>query len=366
MLNQKFIKKLPTFFANKDIVFPSSVSLEQASSEITAQYKARLLRGNSFADLTSGFGVDCFFIAKNFKSAFYVEKNEELCRCAENNFRILNSENIKIINASAENFLVEMPPVDAIFLDPSRRNNSGARVAFLADCQPNVAELLPLLKQKSAKILLKLAPMLDISKALADLQGTRVVHVISVENECREILFEIGQEENPEIEIKTVNFAKNNVVQYFDFQRDKEREMEAIFARQIEKYLYEPNASIMKAGGFKTVAQRFDIRKLDVNTHLYTSDNLIENFAGRIFAVQNTLESSRQTYKMLKTNYRQANIAVRNYPSTVAEIRRKTGIKDGGETYIFACTLKGKKMFLICKKKYTDNTDDTSLRARNE
>jgi hypothetical protein len=347
---KKMQKKVPLFFENDEILYPSELSAEQASSEIAAKYKAELLRGETFADLTGGLGVDCFFISKKFKKAFYVEKNSETAAAASHNFKVLQADNIEVVNADSELFLQNSETFDAVFIDPSRRNDAGKKVFLLSQCQPNISKMLPNLAPKSKNILLKLSPLFDISQAVAELPGTCAVHIISVDNDCKEILLEIQKTPENDLTIKAIHFIKNSPPQIFTFGKADEKNAKASFACEIKRYLYEPNPSVMKAGAFKIVSERFGIEKLDVNTHLYTSEKLASNFPGRIFEVWQTLESSKQTLGKLKNSYPKANIALRNYPATVAELRRKTGIDDGGETFIFGCVAAGKKVFVVCRK----------------
>ena len=287
---QKTRSKIPAFFDNDELLYPVQLSLEQSSSESTAKYKSTLCEGNALVDLTGGFGVDSYFLSARFNTACYVERNEELCSLAKHNFKSLGRENIEVINANSEIFLSEIAPVDWIFIDPARRSESGKKVVFLSDCEPDVSALSDTLLSKAKKVLIKLSPMMDISAALRELPNTAEVHIISVDNECKEILLLMDQGKHNNQLIRTVNFGKNKETEYFDFHSEEEQPIAVSFASQPEKYLYEPNSAILKSGAFKLVANRFDLYKLHKNTHLYTSSKLSLNFPGRVFEVQkNTL-----------------------------------------------------------------------------
>jgi 16S rRNA G966 N2-methylase RsmD len=348
---QKIKSKIPAFFDNDELLYPVQLSLEQSSSESTANYKSTLCEGNSLVDLTGGFGVDSYFLSARFNTACYVERNEELCSLAKHNFKSLGRENIEVINANSEIFLSEMVPVDWIFIDPARRSENGKKVVFLSDCEPDVSALSDTLLSKGRRILIKLSPMMDISAALRELPNTAEVHIISVDNECKEILLVMDQEKHNNQLIRTVNFIKNKKTEYFDFHSEDEQPTAVSFAAQPEKYLYEPNSAILKSGAFKLIANRFDLYKLHKNTHLYTSSKLSLDFPGRVFEVQKTHSSGKKELKLLAETTPKANISTRNYPLGAEELRKKLKIKEGGEVYLFACTLSGEtKCIVECLK----------------
>jgi hypothetical protein len=334
---QRIRTKVPSFYSLPEILYPAQLSLEQCSSEVTAVYKASLLTGTSFADLTGGFGIDCYFISRNFQKAFYIEKNKELLECVRHNYQTLKAGHVTLECTNAESFLEQLDnKLNAIYLDPARRDLKGNKLVLITDCEPDVASLTPLLKEKCNKLMIKLSPMLDISRALQDLPAMNEVHVVSVDNECKEILLITDWTRKEDILYKTVNFRKDNE-EHFSFYLAEEASAGVRYASHVLKYLYEPNSSLMKAGAFRILSERFELLKLHANTHLYTSDELIRDFPGRVFKVESVTNSSRQSLKSLKTNAAKANITVRNYPATVDEIRKKTGIKEGGDQYIFAC-----------------------------
>jgi len=348
---QKTKSKIPTFYENTDILYPIQLSLEQSSSESTAKYKSSLCEGETFADLTGGFGIDCYFISQKFSQSSYVERHTELCEIATNNFKALGANNIAVFNRQSEEFLTEMTPVDLIFIDPARRGAAGNKVVSLSDCEPNVAKLSSLLLEKAKKVLIKLSPMLDISLALKELPETKEVHIVSVDNECKEVLLLLDDNSDKNLTIKTINIIKDAKIQQFDYLFADESVTQASFAKDILKYIYEPNSSIMKSGAFNLISERFGIQKLHKNTHLYTANVLIENFPGRIFETEQVSGSSKQEIKELQKSVTKANIAVRNYPLSVEEFRKKTGIKDGGSIYIFACkTSNDANSIIKCRK----------------
>ena len=303
-------EKIPSWWEIEKIWYPKHLSLEQCSSEITARYKARLLQGDSLTDLTGGFGIDCSFLATGFKSATYVERQEELCEIAAHNFPVLNLNHINIKNEDGVTYLQAMSPVDCLFLDPARRNEHGGKTVAISDCEPNVAELEELLLQKANRVMIKLSPMLDLSLALKELKQTQEVHILSVNNECKELLILLG-----------------------------------------ETYLYEPNASLLKAGAFRSIAAAYPVRKLHPNSHLYTSDTFIENFPGRIFRIVNQCSFNKKEVKENLADLKKANVTVRNFPATVAELRKRIHLAEGGDTYLFASTLNnGQKVLIRCEK----------------
>jgi len=295
-------------------------------------------------------GVDFAFLSQRFAHSVYVEQNRELCDIAEHNFEVLGLQNVAIENSTNETFLEKMSAVDVIYLDPSRRDDTGKKVVRIEDCSPDVSEIQDLLLAKAKMVLIKFSPMLDISLAIKNLKKVSEVHVISVENECKELLFLLYSEKEY-ISYITVNLNKNNDIEKFYFTFEEEQNAEISFATTIEKYLYEPNTSILKAGAFKSVARQFNIKKLHVNSHLYTSDNLISDFPGRTFAVKDWFVPNKKNLNSFVSETKKANISVRNFPLSVAEIRKKTGLREGGDVYLFATTLSNKKKICVVGEK---------------
>lgn len=345
--------KIPSWYANSEIVYPVHLSLEQASSEITTQYKASLFskQKNKFVDLTGGMGVDFSFLSRYFKEAVYVEQNHNLCELAESNFRALQLTNVQIKNEEAESFLQQMSRADVVFVDPSRRDGMGRKVFRIEDCSPNVAEIKSLLLKKADRVVVKYSPMLDISLALKTLEFVSQVHIVSVENECKELIF-ILDESSDELIYNAVNLKKSGEHERFSFTIEDERNSDISYVAEVENYLYEPNASILKAGAFQSVAKKRGVKKLHKNSHLYTSRELIVDFPGRIFHIEKTFSPGKSNLKSFLQKTKKANIAVRNFPMSVAEIRKKTRLKEGGDIYLFATTLADeRKVWIIGRKR---------------
>ena len=343
---QKARKKLPEFYANKAILYPSVLSMEQCSSEATAKYKARLIQGKAFIDLTTGFGVDAYYFSKTFSKVIAVEPQEELSKIILKNFETLGAKNIQVKNTTAEQFLEETIIADAFYIDPSRRIEQ-QKVFRLSDCEPNIVKLLPNLLKKTSKVLIKTSPMLDIKQGLKELINIKEVHVVSVDNECKEVLFLTEKNFAKEPKIVTVNISSENTSTWsFDYASEARA---SVSFSEPKCYLYEPNASIMKAGGFNAIANDFNLNKLAANTHLYTSEKLAENFPGRNFQIQHTLHYSKKDFG--KLGLTKANISTRNFPDDIATIKKKLKLKDGGNTYIFACKNQSEKpLLLVCEK----------------
>ena len=329
--------KLPTFAAIPDWWYPVRLSCEQCSSELTARYKASLVKGEKMADLTGGYGVDTYFLSENFTHTDYVEQNEELCRIATHNF---THKPISIHNTSAEEFLQTADQYDLIFLDPARRDSHGGKVFRLEDCTPNVVELLPTLLAHGKRVLLKLSPMLDLTQAVTSLsQATWDVYVVAIKNEVKEVLLLSGGTG----QITAIDLDKKD--QAFVFTREEESNSEAV--QQCNGltsnsasglFLYEPSAAILKAGAYKLIAERFGLLKLDVNTHLYASQTLIENFPGRVWRI-----TERQDLK-------QANVLCRNYPLTPDQLKKKLHLRDGGTAFIIGCRIAGKPTLFYAER----------------
>ena len=340
-------EKIPSWKEIDDIWYPKHLSLEQCSSEITARYKASLLQGESLADLTGGFGIDCSFLATGFRSATYVERQEELCEIAAHNFPVLNLNHINIKNEDGVTYLQAMSPVDCLFLDPARRNEHGGKTVAISDCEPNVAELEELLLQKANRVMIKLSPMLDLTLALNDLKHVREAHIVSVGNECKELLLLLGQGEGDDIPIHCVNFTGVPAPQALVFTRRQEKERACPYTPQLKSYLYEPNASVLKAGAFRSLSSLYKVEKLHPNSHLYTSDHFLPDFPGRKFRITSSCGFGKKEVKEMLAAEKKANLTVRNFPATVAELRKRLKLAEGGGTYLFATTLADEKKVLI-------------------
>ena len=346
---QKAKMKLPSWAKIDGMVYPPHISMEQCSSELTAKYKAEIVPcGNYFVDLTGGFGVDFSFIAKTFKHAVYVECQDHLCAIASENFRLLGLDNSEVVNADGIEHLHQMDHADLVFIDPARRDDHGGRTYGIADCTPNVLEVMDELMQKTDMLLLKLSPMLDWRKAVRDLGGASEVHIVSVDNECKELLIMVRHDVQ-QIKVVCVNLLSNGERDVFEFDDTESTPMHQKISSKT--YLFEPNASIMKAGCFDEIQARFPVAQLDNNSHLFVSDHEIPDFPGRRFKIEHVTSMNKRELKEALTGIDRANIAVRNFPVSVAELRKKLKLKDGGDAFIFATTVakEGHQLF-ICRK----------------
>ena len=341
-------KKLPNWFATKNIYYPNKLNIEQTSSEVTANYKANLVNGEALIDLTGGFGVDCYYFSKQVKQVYHCEIDTNLSEIVEHNYKQLNVENITCIAKSGITTLEqEKKHYNWIYLDPSRRNNLKGKVFLLKDCLPSVPENLELLFKYSKNIMIKTSPLLDISSGISELDNVKAIHSIAVNNEVKELLWILERDYNGAVEIKTINITKENN-QIFDFYLNEESSAYAELSEPLN-YLFEPNAAILKAGAFDIIAQKLDIKKLHKHSHLYTSEQLI-NFPGRCFIVNTVVEYNKKKFKR-EFKSPKANVATRNFPETVQQIRKKLNLKDGGDDYLFFTTdANANKIAIICKK----------------
>lgn len=342
--------KLPTWFNTKNIIYPSKISVEQTSSEKTALYKSEIISGESLIDLTGGFGVDDYFFSKKFKSLVHCEMNYELSDSVNHNFQQLKAENIKCFAGDSFDVLKNLKrKFDWIYIDPSRRSDAKGKVFMLQDCLPNVPELLETYFNYSENILIKTAPILDISAGLIELSNVKTIHIVALENEVKELLWEIKKGYSGAIEVKTVNLLKDKI-EKLDFDLSQEYYANLGLPK---KYIYEPNSSIMKSGAFDAVSSLFEIDKLHGNSHLYTSEEIID-FPGRTFQVEQIIPYTKSEIKAFLQN-KKANITVRNFPETVENIRKKWKIADGGNSYCFFTTdLNNDKIVLLCTKIKTE------------
>lgn len=341
--------KIPGWYQSQRIIYPKHISLEQCSSEQTACYKAGLVNGNSMVDLTGGLGVDFSFLSAKFRDAIYVEKQSELADIAKNNFRELGLSNASIENTDAVKYLRTMPAVDLIYIDPARRDSAGKKVVHIEDCTPNIIEIESLLDTKARQTMIKLSPMLDITLALKALSHITDIYIISHNNECKELIFIKKKSGDDELQYHCVNIHKSGV-DTFSFRKAQEDDATVDYASELGLYLYEPNSSLLKAGSYKYIAEYYALEKLHPNSHLYTSNTLHADFQGRKFKIEQICTLGKKDIKYLQ-EIKQANISSRNFPLSVAEIRKKIKLEEGGDIYIFATTLfNGKKILLICKK----------------
>ena len=382
---QLLSKKVPSWASNPDLLFPKHLSIEQCSSELTAKYKASIIDGgDTFVDLTGGLGIDSYFLSEKFKTSYYVENQKELCDLAEHNFGVLGRK-ITVVNSDAESFLSKNQNFDLIFIDPARRDIYNRKMVSLHDCSPDVVNLVETHGRASQQYLIKASPMLDISLITNELQNISEIHIVSVKNECKEILIKIEPGFEGETRFICVNLRQdlqdlqdfypgetNNLqpvgtnklqpvgtrhalspqdAMVFQFVESEEKSSIPTFSSNIKKYLYEPNASLMKSGAFKYISQRFAIEKLHVNSHLYTSDNLISEFPGRIFEVVGFAPFNKKIKKELLKDITEASVATRNFPLSANELRKNLNLKESDKNFVFGTTLIGeKKVVILCKK----------------
>jgi predicted O-methyltransferase YrrM len=350
---QKARTKLPAWADNPDLIFPPALSVEQASSARTAAFKASLVNGQRLADLTGGFGVDAAYFATQIPEVHYVERDPALAAVVRYNLAQLGVENVQCHAGDALQFLKSTPDTfDWIYLDPARRDTADRKIYRLQDCEPDVLRLLPLLLHKANRVLLKTSPMLDIEQALLELKQVRRLWVVAVDNECKEVLYELGPEPAVDPERYTVNLLRNGQQQEFRLNRARESRAVARYAEPLPQgYLYEPNVAVLKAGGFRSVGTAFELLKLQQHSHLYMADTLRTDFPGRIFRI---LAAEKYDKKALRAHLGpevRAHVTTRNFPDSVAEFRQHTGIREGGELYLFATTdLRGRLLVLVCEK----------------
>jgi len=336
---QKAKDKLPEWFGNYDLILPPKQNLEQASSEISAKFKARFVKGDSLVDLTGGTGVDTFYLSQNMRSTVYVEPNEELCGTSKHNFEVLGV-NIEVQNSTAEDMLNQNTvQSDWIFIDPSRRDDSQNRVYALEDCEPNVIELEEQLLNSAKNVLIKASPMLDIKKTLQQFSSCYKVQVVAVDNEVKELLLYLTKDNEGEADIEAWNISDKRDEEQFSFKYSEEEASDFNIGEPI-RYIYEPNAALMKAGAYKLLSSEFGVLKLHPNTHFYTSDELIENFPGKKLLIKEVFKPSKKEIKKRVKNDT-VNVIVRNYPMGANEIKKKFGLKDGGEEFLIFCELEG-------------------------
>ena len=424
-------RKLPTWAACDGIVYPPHLSMEQCSSEPTAQYKLNLAmewarrvesselrvesleegvdnsseqpatlnsqlstlncHASSMTDLTGGFGVDFSFTSCAFASATYVERNAQLCHMVEHNLPLLGIDNAKVVCADAVDYLSTLDMQTMIFLDPARRDQHGAKTVMLADCTPDVVQLLPQLLKKSRFTMLKLSPMLDWHKAVEDLQGTvREVHIVSVGGECKELLLVLSEEIESELKVFCADLeagggfggssrssgsscsslssepsfprmpsspsapsTPNLSASLFVYTPGSLRPApNSKLKTQNSKFLHEPNASIMKAGCFDELAAAYGVSPVSRNSHLFLSAEPVDGFPGRSFSIERVTTLNKRELRQALAGIEKANIATRNFPLSVAELRKRLKLKDGGDVYIFATTTAEDEHLLLISHKY--------------
>lgn len=350
LLARRQIKdKLPTWYQNDALVFPAKITAEQSSSEQTALYKQRLINAeDALCDLTGGLGIDSYYFSRKAKSVTYIERFPAYCEAAVANFEVLGADNITVLQGDSTELAGQIEGIDLFYIDPARRGDGNRRVFALQDCEPDLPKLLPKLLQRAPKVIAKLSPMADIQMTLDLLPGTQEIHVLSVRNECKELLFVMGRGETmADLPLHCVHFDASGEEQSFTFTLTEEQQICVSLADKVGSYLYEPNASLLKAGAFKSIAARLQLHKLHVSSHLYTSDQPVMDFPGRIFLIDEVIPFHSKLCKQLAKLVPQANITVRNFPLSVDELRKKTRIREGGSVYLFATTLASDEKVLI-------------------
>ena len=349
---QKAKSKLPSWAAIDGMTYPPHLSMEQCSSEQTARYKASIAgKGALVVDLTAGFGVDLAFISQSFQQAVHIERQAPLCAISSENYKLLGLNHIEVVCTDGIDYLHQLDHADLIFLDPARRDDHGARTYGIADCTPNVLELRDELLQKADRVMLKLSPMLDWRKAVEDLGNVNEVHIVSVDNECKELLLILSKEEKP-LKLFCVNNGQVFEGDQGDWLNERSiAEIRVPVPMSSQTYLFEPNASIMKAGCFALLEQRYNVSQLDKNSHLFVSDSDISDFPGRRFVIEKTTSMNKRELKEALDGINRANITVRNFPLSVAELRKRLKLKDGGDHYLFATTVAGNQhQLFLCRK----------------
>lgn len=341
---KKAKEKLPTWFKTPNIIFPPKINLEQTSSEITAHYKASLVSGESMADITGGFGVDSYFFSEKFKIVNHFEINSALSEIASHNFIALNRKNIECHNQDGLEAVLQRK-YDVIYADPSRRHDTKGKVFFLKDCEPDIPKNISAIMQNCESLLLKTSPMLDLTVGLNELGNVAEIHILAVDNEVKELVWLIKNTYQKPTSIRTVNFEKRGRK---NFHFTWEESAEATFSLP-QKYLFEPNAAIMKSGAFDLISEKLKLPKLHKNTHLYTGSELVD-FPGRRFLIENIVSYNKREMRAA-LNFGKANITTRNFPESVETLRKKWKVAEGGSIYLFFVTnSEGKKAMLICSK----------------
>ncbi|MGH1404682.1 MAG: THUMP-like domain-containing protein [Alphaproteobacteria bacterium] len=349
-VRQRAKTKSKNLYDTDCFIFPKSNVFEQTSSCACAAYKSSLTHGQSFIDLTAGGGVDAYYISKRFLSGSLIEHDAETAELLSHNFNHLKTNcTITIENTDAAQALGSISPVDFVFIDPARRENNKRGIYDLASCSPNIVELLPTLKSKTKRLMIKTSPILDIEQAVQILGHVNQVHVVQWNNECKEVLYllDFTQEiDRDDLIITSVNLDNNGqAIQKFSYRLSDEKRSECAYTDP-QKYIYEPGAAFLKAGGFKSIALFHDVGKLHPHSHLYTSDHIHPDFPGKRYEVMEIIPAKTKKLPVSK-----ADLALRNFPGTVDNLRKKLKLSDGGEYRIFATTLKDdSKKLIICRK----------------
>lgn len=389
---RKVRDKLPLWFACPEVYYPSITCVEQCSSHLTAAYKPAWAQGRRVLDLTGGLGVDTLAFRQVGKEVCYVEQDVALCQAARSNFAHLCTPDIEVVCADAQEFLHDCATqgrtFDTVYVDPARRDDSGKRLYAIEDCSPNLLELLPAIFELAPCVLLKLSPMADITHTLEVLPHVAQVHVLAVKNECKELFLVLHRTccvPRTQVQVVCVHFPGTGPMQRFAYTWGEERDAvmregaavappaaaapsvavappDAAVAsedapasaatRSEHLYLFEPNAAVMKAGPFHLLAQYYGLQALHPHSHLYTGDHDVPDFCGRRFVVLRQEKAGASFLKKLGREVTKAHITVRNFPLSVAQLRARTGIAEGGDLYLFATTKQphDEKIIFFCSR----------------
>ncbi len=338
--------KLPTWYNTDSILYPSKISVEQTSSEVAAHYKSSLISGKKLIDLTGGFGIDDYYFSQQVEQVTHTELNAELSAIAAHNFKTLATENITAITGDSIDILQRLDEKwDWIYADPARRSDTKGKVFMLKDCLPNIPKLLDSYFNYTDNILIKTAPLLDISAGMGELHSVKEIHIVAIQNEVKELLWVLQKEFKGIPTVHSVNILKDSK-SIFTSLLDDSNEAQISMP---ENYLYEPNSAVMKSGAFNQIGKSYNVGKLHRHTHLYTSESLIE-FPGRIFKINKILPYQKSDMKEY-IQEKKMNITVRNFPISAPEVAKKWKVKDGGDTYaFFATNIHNEKIVLLCQK----------------
>lgn len=340
--------KLNSWFETDNIYYPNKLNIEQTSSEVTAKHKTSLINGKSLIDVTGGFGVDCFYFAKQFETVTHCELNIDLSKIVTHNNSVFKIENIDCVTTNGIDYIINQNTTyDWIYIDPSRRNDAKGKVFMLSDCLPNVPQHLDNLFEKSNNIMIKTSPLLDISLGIKELNFVKEIHCIALNNEVKELLWILEKGFDQSVKIITTNIKKDKKSN-FEFYLDEESKATVNYSKPLA-FLYEPNLALLKSGAFNSVAKQLNVFKLHKHSHLYTSEQLID-FPGRRFKIETIAPYNKKKFKQ-QFKLDKANFTTRNFPETVAQLRQKLKVKDGGTDYLFFTTdLDNNKIIILCTK----------------
>lgn len=354
---QRLRHKVPSWAACDDIIYPPRLAIEQCSGEAAARYKGEVIAhlfpqgGTHMADLTGGYGVDFAVLSQIFRHATYIEQNAELVRLARHNLPLLGVKNADFIEENAILWLSrqQTSSYDLLYLDPARRDEAGRKTVLIEDCQPDVVTLMPQLLERAAYVVIKLSPMLDLRRALRSLPTVAEVHIFAQSGECKDLLLVVGHTPTTDPLITCADDDHR-----FTFSLHEERTCSVTYATTLSTYLYEPSPAVLKAGAFRTIATRYGLAKLSPDAHLYTSSSYASDFPGRRFRIVRTADFSKSSLRSLDLPQRRANLTVRGFPATVAALRRRLRLREGGDDYLFATTLSDGRHVLIHAQRARD------------